>query len=423
MPAGILISAVWTQVSHGSLQPSTRNVQAPSVSSTTVAAHQSKPSGVVGCIGSRRSVPSGAVSTTVAFTASWPSRKTVARIGIASPTAPWPGRRRPPPPATPSSPGCGRSGRPRAAGSDPASIRSGPTSVWRHAANLSAPTRALPGGARGRRHGGEPRRRAARCGARLTFGERSRPTGRAARVLRVRAIRRFTVRPVLPEVAQAARRPRPQPALVLAPRHPGPVPLRRPRPVGVAPGTTRSSCWPTSRSSGCEMLAADKQLRQEPRGWSRPTWPTTSAATSGTRATPTDDPSRTGGIGYFSPGVRHHRGAAAVLRRPGDPGRRPPEGGQRPRRADHRRRAALPPGLLPAVAERRRLAAGALPAARPERAAADPAPRRGRAGPDRGAARWRPDAARPGLARAGRPGPAAADGLRRRAATPGRSGR
>ena len=79
------------------------------------------------------------------------------------------------------------------------------------------------------------------------------------------------------------------------------------------------------------------------------------------------------------PGVRDHRGAAAVLRRPGDPGRRPPQGGQRPRRADHRRRPALPAGLLPPVAERRRLAAGALPAARPELAAADPAARRRRA--------------------------------------------
>ena len=62
----------------------------------------------------------------------------------------------------------------------------------------------------------------------------------------------------------------------------------------------------------------------------------------------------------------------------------------------------------------RRLAAGALPAARPQRAAADPAARRGRPGPDRGAA-GRPYAVRPGLAGPGRPGAAAADGLRRRA--------
>ena len=34
--------------------------------------------------------------------------------------------------------------------------------------------------------------------------------------------------------------------------------------------------------------------------------------------------------------VRHHRRAAAVLRRPGHPGRRPPQGRQRPGRADRR---------------------------------------------------------------------------------------
>jgi len=86
MPAGILISALCTQVSHGSLQPSTRNVHGPSASSTTEAVHQSNPNGVVGCIGSRRSFPFGSVSTTDALTASWPSRNTVARIGMDSPT-------------------------------------------------------------------------------------------------------------------------------------------------------------------------------------------------------------------------------------------------------------------------------------------------------------------------------------------------
>src|SRR5215211_6961539 len=86
MPAGILISALCTQVSHGSLQPSTRNLHRPSDSSTTDAVHQSKPTGVVGCIGSRRWLPLGSVSTTEALTASWPSRNTAARIGIDSPT-------------------------------------------------------------------------------------------------------------------------------------------------------------------------------------------------------------------------------------------------------------------------------------------------------------------------------------------------
>ena len=87
IPAGILISALCTQVSHGSLQPSTRKVHQPSVPHATEAVHQSKPAGVVRCIGTSRSCPSGSVSTTDALTASWPSRKTCARIGIDSPTA------------------------------------------------------------------------------------------------------------------------------------------------------------------------------------------------------------------------------------------------------------------------------------------------------------------------------------------------
>ena len=46
MPAGILISALWTQVAHGSDHPSTRNVQAPSRSQLNSPVHQSKPAGV-----------------------------------------------------------------------------------------------------------------------------------------------------------------------------------------------------------------------------------------------------------------------------------------------------------------------------------------------------------------------------------------
>ena len=68
--------------------------------------------------------------------------------------------------------------------------------------------------------------------------------------------------------------------------------------------------------------------------------------------------------------VRHHRGAAAVLRRSRHPRRRPPQGGQRPRCADHRRRPVLPRRLLPPVDLARRLAAGDLPGARPRRPAA-----------------------------------------------------
>ena len=84
-------------------------------------------------------------------------------------------------------------------------------------------------------------------------------------------------------------------------------------------------------------------------------------------------------------GVRRLRGAAELLRRPRRARRRPPQGGVRPRRAADRRRAAVPVGVLPAVAVARRLAAGALPGARPAGAAAAAAHRRRRrAGARRG---------------------------------------
>ena len=69
-----------------------------------------------------------------------------------------------------------------------------------------------------------------------------------------------------------------------------------------------------------------------------------------------------GGRGVLLPRVRDHRGAAAVLRRPGHPGRGPPQGRQRPRRPAHRGRAAVPAAATsPSRCRRRRLAAGALP--------------------------------------------------------------
>ena len=59
------------------------------------------------------------------------------------------------------------------------------------------------------------------------------------------------------------------------------------------------------------------------------------------------------------PGVRHHRGAAAVLRRSRHPRRRPSQDRLRPRRPDRGRRPAVPARLLPAVPVARGLAGGA----------------------------------------------------------------
>jgi len=67
----------------------------PSASGVTWASKMSRP-GVGPDIRTQEwSVPSGRVSTAVAATASWPSRKTVARIGMASPTTALVGQRPP----------------------------------------------------------------------------------------------------------------------------------------------------------------------------------------------------------------------------------------------------------------------------------------------------------------------------------------
>ena len=118
---------------------------------------------------------------------------------------------------------------------------------------------------------------------------------------------------------------------------------------------------------------------------------------------------RTGRGGLLLARVRHHRRAAAVLRRPGHPGRRSSQVGQRPRRAADRRGAAVPARLLRPVAVRRRLAGRALPGRRPERAAARAAARlqRRRGARDRRPA-GRAAAGGPDLGGPGGPDPAAA---------------
>ena len=60
-------------------------------------------------------------------------------------------------------------------------------------------------------------------------------------------------------------------------------------------------------------------------------------------------------------GVRHPRVLADLLRRPRRPRRRPPEDGERPRAAARRRGPRVRRGVLPAGAQRRRLAGRALP--------------------------------------------------------------
>ncbi len=123
----------------------------------------------------------------------------------------------------------------------------------------------------------------------------------------------------------------------------------------------------------------------------------------------------TGRHRLFQPRVRHHRGAAAVLRRVGHPRRRPSQGRQRPRCPRPRGRSAVQRRVLQPVPVRRRLAAGAVSGHRPARPATRAASRGGRdADPDRGRASRRPHPARPGLEGAGRAGTAAAARFRHR---------
>ncbi|MDQ0598806.1 hypothetical protein QF037_003151 [Streptomyces canus] len=93
MPAGILIWAWWRQVLIGSPQASTWKVQWPGSPAVTSAPQRSVPgtSSRIGVQGPGR--PSGSFSTTLAATASCPSRNTVAEISNVSPVTAFAGRR------------------------------------------------------------------------------------------------------------------------------------------------------------------------------------------------------------------------------------------------------------------------------------------------------------------------------------------
>ena len=200
----------------------------------------------------------------------------------------------------------------------------------------------------------------------------------ATRTLRaVRALRRFTVRAQLPAPLAAAADPGHQPAVELASADPGPVRLARPRGLGAQ----RARPGPAARRD--LRRPGSPSWRRTPRPsspcassptTSRPTW----ANRAGTRPSARTTRTLPAAVGYFSMEFGVSRGAAELLRRPRRARRRPPQGGVRPRRAADRRRAAVPLGLLPPVAVAGRLAARALPGARPAGPAAAAAHRRRR---------------------------------------------
>ena len=178
----------------------------------------------------------------------------------------------------------------------------------------------------------------------------------------MKALRSFTVRPASRRSWRALEDAGHEPAVVVGRADPRPVPLGRPRawdasvhdPVRLlgarAPRAARRARRPTPAScaSSARCTTSSQRYLDEPR------WFQAREATS---------PLRVGRL--LLARVRHRRGAAAVLRRPRRARRRPPQGGQRPRRAARRHRPLLPPRLLPPGADRRRLAAGALPRPRP----------------------------------------------------------
>ncbi len=92
-PAAILTVAACFHVPTGSSQPSTTNWCRPGSAGRSVATTSSRP-GRPGRICTRcTSAPAGSSRRTVARTESWPSRNTVARTGMSSPTTAFAGNR------------------------------------------------------------------------------------------------------------------------------------------------------------------------------------------------------------------------------------------------------------------------------------------------------------------------------------------
>ena len=188
-------------------------------------------------------------------------------------------------------------------------------------ANLSASVLAAAGGVRSHRRGRAGRDNDVVAAVQVPYQSRHRHRRPVARPVSCAGARNPSVHcpPRLARGAQAARRPGPQPALVLARRHPGALPLGRSEGLG-------QLRWRPDPAAGRRVGRAaagalgGQEVRQEPAGdpgrpdrlpHRRPLVPVLRGG----------EPRRTQGHRLLLPGVRHHRGAAAVLRRSGHPGR------------------------------------------------------------------------------------------------------
>ena len=132
-----------------------------------------------------------------------------------------------------------------------------------------------------------------------------------------------------PRPARAAGRPRragQQPALVLAPARRRTCSRRSTPTCGSGRRTTRCACW-----ARCGRARLERAGRRPgvPGAGSRPRGRTCTTYLTGDRwYQRRRRRRRTARDRVLLPGVRHHRGPAAVLRRPRHPRRRPPQGGQ-----------------------------------------------------------------------------------------------
>ena len=286
----------------------------PVRSALTVADQWSSPA-LSSVIGTVVSAPSGSVRTTVALTASWPSRNTVAVTSNSSSTTDLAGQ------APPSTSGATFSTGMRPRGRWAAGVRG--LAVTRTTlpgpGALASPGR--PGLSNLQDHENSARKRQSRAAVcPLCFGP-------------VKAIRRFSVRTVLPEPIAALgdlasnlrwswhpptrdlfSADRPQ-ALGQGPQGPRPAALGPVRRRARRPGRRRG------------VRRAGARGRRGPADLPAP-------SRAGTRAGPPTGRGRRPGLDrLLQPRVRHHRGAAAVLRRPRHPRRRPPQVRLRPRRA------------------------------------------------------------------------------------------
>ena len=130
-----------------------------------------------------------------------------------------------------------------------------------------------------------------------------------------------------------AGRPRQQPALVVAPADARPVRRDRPQALGQGPQGPGRACCPPCPPHELADLAADEEFvaRVARRGRGPADLPHRAALVPAWAAEVEGGAPALDRL--LQPRVRHHRGAAAVLRRPRHPRRRPPQGRLRPRRA------------------------------------------------------------------------------------------